>query len=308
MPSGSTVFKYGCFGCLGLIVLVASSLAVMVGVAKMQAGKVEVAEQAISPELPPSSFELPEPDVVTTESGPIQAAGRIELDLSGAEFNIEPAGQGKSLHVDAVYDKTTYVFEESLKISDDGPWVYRVTFHQSGSGLFTAIKEMFSKVKPKVTVYIPTDRPVALDLKLGKGGAEVDLGGLWITEADIDMQMGGMVLSVSEPMKAPMDRLVARVSMGGFVMSRLGNASPRILDVDARMGGMELDLRGQWITDSDVSIRFSMGGGAVRLPDGVRFEGLDRPGVALLEDQEIPPPTLKFDIQGNTEDLEIRYP
>ena len=308
MPSGSTVFKYGCFGCLGLIVLVVGSLAVMVGVAKMQAGKVEMAEQAISPELPPPSFELPEPDVVTTGSGRIQAAGRIELDFSGGEFNIEPAGQGKSLRVDAVYDKATYLFEESLKVSEDGPWVYRVTFRQTGSGLFTVIKEMFSKVKPKVTVYLPTDRPVALDLKLSKGGAEVDLGGLWITEADIDMQMGGMVLMVTEPMQAPMDRLSVSASMGGFAISRLGNASPRVLDVDARMGGMDLDLRGRWVTDSDVSIRFSMGGAAVRLPDGVRFEGLDRPGVGLLEDQEIPPPTLKFDIQGDTENLEIRYP
>ena len=308
MPSGSTVFKYGCFGCLGLIVLVAGILAVVVGVAKMQAGDVDMAEQTVSPELPPPSFELPEPDVVTAESGLPQAAGRIELNFSGAEFNIEPAGEGKSLRIDAIYDKATYVFEESLETSDDGPWVYRVTFRQTGSGIFAAIKEMFSNKKPKVTVYLPTDRPVALDLRVSKGGVEFDMGGMWITEADIDMQMGGMVLEVTEPMQAPMNRLSARASMGGFVMSRLGNASPRVLEVDARMGGMNLDLRGQWVTDSDVSIRFSMGGGAVRLPDGVRFEGLAQPGIALLENEEIPPPTLRFDIQGDTEDLDIRYP
>ncbi len=308
MPSGSTVFKYGCFGCLGLIVLIAIILAVVVGVAKMQAGDVEMAEQAVSPELPPPSFELPEPDVVSVESGLPQVAGRIELDLSGGEFHIEPAGKGKSLRVDAIYDKATYAFEESLHTSDDGPWVYRVTFRQTGSGIFAAIKEMFSSKKPKVTVYLPTDRPLALDITLSKGGVEIDLGGLWITEADFDMQMGGMALMVTEPLQAPMNRLSARASMGGFAMSRLGNASPRVLEVDARMGGMDLDLRGRWVTDSDITIRFAMGGAEVRLPDGLRFEGLTQPGAALPDDAEIPLPTLRFDIQGETENLEIIYP
>jgi len=308
MASGKTVFKYGCFGCLGIIALIAVSLAVVIGVAKTQSGKVEMTEEAIRPDIPPALFELPETEQTANELGQVAAEGTIELDLSGAEFHIEPAADGESLHVDAIYDKNVYIFEESLTTSDTGPWLYRLTFKKTGSGLFAFINEILSKQKPKVTVYLPTDRPIALDFRLSKGGVEVELGGLWVTEADIDMQMGGVALAVSEPMQAPMNRLSASASMGGFALTGLGNASPRVLDVEAKMGGMFLGLDGRWVTDSDINIHFSMGGASVQLPDGVRFEGLDKPGVSVPEDMEIPPPTLRFDIQGDTEDLEILYP
>ena len=36
------------------------------------------------------------------------------------------------------------------------------------------------------------------------------------------------------------------------------------------MGGMELDLRGQWVADADIDIDLRMGGGSVTLPDGVQ--------------------------------------
>jgi hypothetical protein len=308
MASGKTLFKYGCFGCLGIIVLLVGSLAVMIGIAKNQAGKAEVAEQVASPEIPPPSFELPDTGVLTAGVDLPAATGTIELDLAGGEFHIKPAAPGESLHVNATYDKQAYAFEESLKINDDDTWVYRVTFRQTQTGLLSILTGIFSDVDPRIDVYLPTDQPVALDLRLSKGGAEVELGGLWLTEADINMEMGGMALQVSEPLQAPMARMSASASMGGFAVSRLGNASPRVLDVEAKMGGMALDLQGNWVTDSDVSIRFAMGGAQVVLPDGVRFEGLAKTGVTVPEDAEIQPPTLTFDITGETENLEIRYP
>lgn len=308
MADGKTLFKYGCFGCLGVILLAAGSLAIVIGVAKMQSGDVEVAQETASPEIPPSAVNLPEPGVLYADVDLPHATGTVELDLAGGEFHVRPAAQGDTLHVEAVFDKASYAFEEGLTTHEDGGWVYRVTFRQTGSGFFAAIKEMFSDVKPRVDVYLPTDQPVALDLRLSKGGAEVDLGGLWLTEADINMEMGGMALDVSEPLQAPMDRLSTSASMGGFAVSRLGNASPRILEVDAKMGGIALDLRGKWVTDSDISVRFAMGGAELRLPDGVRFEGLERSGVTLQEGDEIPLPTLTFDITGEPENLEIRYP
>ncbi|MBD3866912.1 MAG: hypothetical protein IFK94_02215 [Acidobacteria bacterium] len=308
MASGKTVFKYGCFGCLGVILLVAVSLAILIGVAKMQSGKEEPAEQALSPEIPAPLFELPAPETITAGVDLPKAAGTIELDLSGGEFHIMPAAEGESLHVKAVYDKAAYAFEESLRVDEGEPWVYRVSFRQTQTGLMSILAGIFSKVDPRIDVYLPTDQPVALDLRLSKGGAEVELGGLWLTEADISMEMGGMAMLVSQPLQYPMNRLSAKASMGGFAVSHLGNASPRVLEVDAKMGGMALDLRGKWLTDSDISIRFAMGGASLELPDGVRFQGLTQSGVSLPEDAEIPLPILTFDITGEPENLEINYP
>jgi hypothetical protein len=103
-----------------------------------------------------------------------------------------------------------------------------------------------------------------------------------------------------------MERLSLNISMGGGEISTLGNASPRTLDVVHRMGGMELDLRGQWMQDSDISINSSMGGGLVRLPRNVEIRGLDgrRPGPP--SSPEIKPPTLTFSVSSKMGELEIK--
>ena len=113
------------------------------------------------------------------------------------------------------------------------------------------------------------------------------------------------MLSIEEPVREPMQRLSIHGSMGGLVAKRLGNASPRELDVDVRMGGIDLDLRGQWMRDADVSIAIGMGGGAVRLPKDARIVGLPGERIVVQRDPEIQPPTLTFSVSGDPDSLKF---
>jgi hypothetical protein len=317
--TGSTVFKYGCMGCLGFLGLLLVVAVLVTGVAWMQADDLDMAEDHIDPVLPTSSIAIPMPPVRTpveeadgfsipahlAELQETEPVGIIILRLEGSEFEVEPAPAGESLSIDASYDRNSYELEQSLTESEDGPWEYRISFKKTG-GWFTGLKEMFSGQSPRVRIYLPSDIPVALDLQAHKGGAEIELGGMWITEADVNLGMGGMVLSVSEPLKAPMQRMDASASMGGFVFRSLGNASPRELNLEMSMGGGDVDLRGQWVNDADVNIRFSMGGCSVRLPKDVVLEGLDRTGMSVGNDQEIQPPTLSFTIEGDVDSINFQ--
>ena len=81
----------------------------------------------------------------------------------------------------------------------------------------------------------------------------------------------------------------------------------RVLDVDLSMGGFKLDLSGEWVTDSEISIDSSMGGGLVVLPRDVFIEGVEsrralRPG----EEPEVARPTLRFTTSSSMGDLQIR--
>jgi hypothetical protein len=155
-------------------------------------------------------------------------------------------------------------------------------------------------------LYLPRDVPIELVLKIDRGGAKLQFGGLWLTSADLEFAQAGFELGVDEPLREPMERLAIHGSMGGFEAGPLGNASPRELDVDFRMGGMDLDLRGEWVRDADVSISFGMGGGAVRLPENVRVVGIPDDKLEAPSVSEIPAPTLTFSISGNLEDLEFK--
>lgn len=301
---------YGCFGCLGLIgvlVLIAGGLT---GTALIKARSEQVEDRVLTREVPVT----PTPEAPTPEPGtPVGPAGRevppthghVILDLRHSEFDIEPAEPGEPMRVEATYDIKTHELDESFETDADSTWTYRVSFRRSGSSLVAALKELFGGTRPEVRIFLPVDVPLSLDLRVGEGGSLVDFGGLWLTSADLDFAKGGVELRVSEPMRVPMERLSIRGSMGGFEVSSLGNASPRRLTVDYSMGGMDLDLRGQWVQDSEIVIRCSMGGGVVRLPRDVVIEGLDAP-FNIQPDSEVPPPTLRFSVSSSMGEVEFR--
>ncbi len=316
--TGSKVFKYGCGGCLGILCLLLLVGLVVGGLAWKQSRDVDLAEDRIAPDLPAAGLSSPPaPAGSSVDTGgkaaesrpdrsrPTDAAGKVVLLLEGGGFEVKPAAPGESIHLDASYDRNAYELQETLAEPEGGPWEYKVAFRQKNSGWFAMLRQMFSSVDPKVTVYLPAEIPLALDVKANKGGMELELGDLWITEADMDLGMGGMVVSFSRPLKAPMERLRVRASMGGFAFRQLGNASPRNLELDLSMGGGDVDLEGRWVVDSDIHITSSMGGCNVRLPRDVVLEGLDRKGVVVSGKEEVRPPTLRFTVDGDPESIQF---
>jgi hypothetical protein len=319
--SGGRWFLYSFFGCLGLAAFLAMIAVGVVGIAYMQVGAEEIQKKTITPELPsavisPRSVELvPRSSAAADSSLPeappgvdgLAAAGRIIMDAQQGGFEIEPGKPGEALRLEASYDKNAYELEEDLEADEEGVWTYRINFRRTGGGgLMAAIRQMVGGVKPSVRVILPVDVPLELEVRASQGGLEMDLGGLWLRTADIQFQQGGVSLAFSQPLREPMDRLTLNGSMGGFAALKLGNASPRTLDLDFSMGGGFLDLRGEWRNDSQISISASMGGGEVRLPRDVAIEGLEldkpRPGSTL----ELPLPTLRFTVSKSTlENLEF---
>ena len=74
------------------------------------------------------------------------------------------------------------------------------------------------------------------------------------------------------------------------------------------MGGMELDLRGNWVVDSEITVRVSQGGGQLRLPRDVEIVGIETSRVRPVRpggDEETPRPTLTFTTSSSRGELEI---
>jgi hypothetical protein len=103
-----------------------------------------------------------------------------------------------------------------------------------------------------------------------------------------------------------MQRLDINATMGGGELRLIGNASPRVLNVGYTMGGVDLDLTGDWRADSEITLRGSQGGAGVRLPADVRVEGVPNRALEPPEAGEIRRPTLRFSAESRFEDVEIR--
>jgi len=304
---GMKWLKYGCLGCAGVVVLFLVLIGGVTGLAWVKSQDQQIVERQLDQEL-----SAPEPAVPSDV--PSQAAtvdlpdlvGTVILDLANAEFEVEPGLPGEPLHVEANYDERNFELEQNLQEAPDGTWTYRLSFQPKGWSIVSALSQLFSGTQPKASIRLPVDVPMDLDLVLSRGGADVNLAGLWLTNAKIDVDKGGLQLKVREPLRAPMDHLSITTRMGGVQLVDLGNASPRRLEVNCHMGGAEIGLRGQWTRDAEITLESSMGGALVYLPDQVIIEGLASAGFDRRPQREIPPPTLRFIIDaGNMSDFDF---
>lgn len=291
---GRKWLAYGCFGCLGVLGIVIVLAVGMFLAGKSAVNSEQVSEQTLEPDLTRA----------VAAAQPAGKGGRVRLDLSDGEFHVQPARAGEPLRIEARYDSNSYELLEVLDTEGEG-WSYEVTFGRTSSGMMNMLRQALGGSSPRVDVYLPQDVRLDLELEIAQGGAQVELGGLWLTTAELEFNQGGFQLEIGEPLRQPMERLTIHGSMGGFSASKLGNASPRELDIDFRMGGMDVDLRGHWVQDADVSISFGMGGGNVRLPKDVEIVGLAGDRVVARRDPEIKAPILTFSVSGDLDNLEF---
>ena len=134
---------------------------------------------------PASSSSIVPPAALSADLPPAEApraGGRVVLDLSEAEFRIEPGLPGEPIRVEASYDRNSSTLEEIFEPGVSGAWTYTVTF-QRDAGFLAKLFEGMSGKSPKVRVLIPPDVPIDLDMRLSEGEAIVRLGGLWLTSA-----------------------------------------------------------------------------------------------------------------------------
>ncbi len=299
--------KTGLLGCLGLILVVILFVGGTALIAWNRVGDQKIEDKVLSP-VAINAPNQSAPDASTGNSMLVHG-GRVRLQLAQGGFEILPARRDQRLRVEANYDEEVYLVEESFEILADSTWVYTVTSHRTVSGLHALFRQLMGAgFETELKVFLPDDVPIVLEVLVEEGGFEAELGGLWITSADINYQKGGFEINFDEPTREPMDHLVIQGRMGGFEASDLGNASPRVLDIRSSMGGAEIDLMGDWVRDCDIRLAITMGGMAVSVPEDLDIRGLteaDRDW--RQDDEEVPLPTLQFSVKERMGEIEVIY-
>lgn len=294
----------GCAGFVGLLVLLG---AVMAGLAwrSLDRGK-----QVSGP------LNFGDTNAVTTtdESMGDRAArltttygGTVKLALGEGEYRLRPAAPGDGLHATGEFDTEVHHLSEQFAILPDSTWEYNLECRQTMPGLQAFFRGLLGGgTKAKVTVYLPPEVPIDLVLRAERGGCEADLGGLWLRTGDLQFRQGGIDVTFSSPLHEPMASLRLNARMGGVAADRIGNASPRVLDVDCGMGGADVDLRGLWRGDCDAHVAIRMGGMSLRVPDGMRVETEGMPAPELAAGRsEVPGPLLRLKVEQSMGKVEV---
>jgi len=262
--------KTGCLGCAGLSAAVLVSTAVLLAIAAILGPTEERFERPdVSRDLPPTP---PGPaaaggDASTDPEAWRGAIGLVELDLTMGSFEIVAGKVGEPIRVEGLYDAGAYELIESLEREGETGWIYRLTFRSRNSW----IRRIFGDDggSNRLRLVVPPDAPFRLEGRIGVGESELDLGGLFIVSADLDLGIGAHRVGFDSPTAEPMERFRVSGSVGEVRVFRLGNASPRSVWAANRVGPLELDLGGRWRNDCQVIARGGVGEFSLLVPDDV---------------------------------------
>jgi hypothetical protein len=304
-------FRYGCFGCLALLVLLLVGTLTIVAIGWM----LGVPEQQV--ERPQLTRELPAPDPgdasgdlsASEPTGELvprdQTAGRVILDLNEGSFRITPAAPGEPARVDGRYDAGIYELTESLEWSEGEGWIYRVSFDRRVSWVRALFDE--TEQDARINISLPRGTPFTLEGSVGVGESVLDLSGLQVREVDLDLGTGSHTLAFDEPAPLPMEAFRLGAEIGELRVNGLGNASPEIVRVSHRIGEVDIDLKGAWLRDADVDVSCGIGLCLIRVPQNVGLEVLSADitlgevtgaGLGGQRTPEEGEPVLRLDLSG----------
>ena len=295
MASARGCFKNSCLGCLAFVVLILLIVGVTALVAWNDSKDSTPVDQVLAP--------LESSDGVAMQG----YGGKVTLKMTQGDFSIHPAEPGEGLRIEAVYDDELYDLNQIFLTQPDSTWQYELEFFRTSGGLRAMLQSAFSKgPSTKIRIFLPPEVPIEFVADISKGGFEGDLGGLWLTTADVQVHQGGFALEISEPMKEPMTSFRVQSEMGGFEAEGLGNASPKELIVTCSMGGADIGLGGAWKNDCDVNLSVKMGGMGVRIPRHIKvLRGAAEIQSMDAADSEVDEPVLRIRTKAKYGEIDV---
>ncbi len=197
-----------------------------------------------------------------TMSSSRQLAGEkalnADVEFGAGMLQVRPAPAGTLYRGTLRYDRTRMKPAVSYA---DGNLHFAIEGHVRG--------RMRSGDMNRLDLQLGPDVPLTLDLKFGAGQADIDLGGLALQNVRIATGASRGDVRFSAPTKGTCEAVELQVGAAQMNVTGLGNASPRMLDVQGGAGEVNLDFSGAWRNDAVATFKLGMGGLRLDVPRGV---------------------------------------
>jgi len=206
-----------------------------------------------------------------TTSGSRQRRGETELraniEFAVGELRIAPGAAGTLYRYELMYDA-----EHFDPIASYNPETHRLRVGVDGRG-HGDIRYREREWKQRLELELNPATPLSLDLTFGAGTADIELGGLWLTDVGIKGGASETTIRVSQPNRGTCRRFTLEVGAIDLKTEKLGNARCERIELKGAAGSVVLDLTGQWAEGtSQVDIAIGLGSVTLRLPETVGVE------------------------------------
>lgn len=210
----------------------------------------------------------------------------VNVEFAAGTLLLAP-GDGRSLYRGELY----YDEDKFAPVTTFDAKTGRLNF-----GLTRADEKSFNlghiESPQQLTLRIAPQVPSRIEVVLGATEAEIELGGLSLSRADINSGAAKANLSFSRPNRIRCDRLTLKTGAAQFHATGLGNSRCREVSFAGGVGDVLLDFTGEWNEGSVRQANINLGFGqlTIRLPRGLgvavdvdRFlASFDRAGLAKV--------------------------
>lgn len=206
-----------------------------------------------------------------TVTGSRQRRGETELravvEFAVGDLHIAPGSAGTLYRYSLVYDGDRFD-----PVTSYDPDVHRLRVGVDGRGRGDI--HYRNRPQQRLDLMLSPASPVWLELTFGAGTADVELGGLSLSNVAIKGGASEATIRVSEPNRVTCRSFTLEVGAIDLKTEKLGNARCERIELKGAAGSVVLDLTGQWAEGSTSQVNIAVGLGEVtlRLPEGVGVE------------------------------------
>ena len=184
---------------------------------------------------------------------------RVDVRYGAGIFSVRSTDEGLLYRMNLKYDEDR--FEPIANFSGDRLEIGVETRHR---GLDIDTDEA-GELRLELARGIPMD----LDLEFGAVKADLDLGGLALTDLDLSTGASESAIDISELNPSQMETASFEVGAADFTIRNLGNLNAARIAVDAGIGSLKLGLDGRWQRDARLGIDMGLGSLELRVPEGL---------------------------------------
>lgn len=194
------------------------------------------------------------------------------LDYRAGGLRVAPGRATELYRMDASYDEERYLPTSDF---DAATGAVSLGIRPAGEGGLRVVSERQLRQDANVAFSPAVD--LDLDITLGAVDADLDLGGLSLTELTMQAGASQAVIRFSQPNRTRCRFVEVTAGAAEVTMLGLGNSRCDRIDFEGGMGKVMLDFDGAWTSSAQAAVKMAMGELTLRLPRrvGVRLT-LDR--------------------------------
>ncbi len=182
----------------------------------------------------------------------------VVIELAAGEFYITAADMAEVATVDVEYDSRRVECVVDYDVRDATGQLHLES---------TLLRRRNIDTEDNIWEVVLSNRyPMTLDIEVGACDAEFDLGGIPLTELTLEIGAAAGEIDFSTPNPERLEEIDIEAGAASVTLMNIGNANFERFNFEGGAGAFELDFRGEYKDEAEISIEIGLGSAEIILP------------------------------------------